>query len=112
MNECDPCAVHAAADVAASVLAGQTSLLRACRRIASLRHRLGAVPQDILDPILAVESELDDIPDDASALRWETRALQNKLREGDEYLERVRPLLVQCFYELLEHLRSSPQGES
>lgn len=111
MNDRDPSAVDDAVDVAASVTGGQACLLRACRRIASLRHRLGAVPQDILDPIIAVESELDDVPDDADASRWEPGAFQRKLRERDEYLERVRPLLLRCFHELVEHLSSSPRGD-
>jgi len=94
---------------AASVVAGAACLLWGCRRIVALQHELGAVPQDILDPIRAVESELDDIPDEVDAPRWEAEAFKKKLRERDDYLTRVRPGLIECFQKLSAHLESGPQ---
>lgn len=97
MTNRDHFAVHEAAEVAASVILGEAALLWACRKVVGLQYRLGDVPADILDPIRAVESELDDIPDEIDAQRWESSAFDRMMRERDEYLERVRPMLIACF---------------
>lgn len=111
MSERHQSAVADALEVAASVAVGSICLLRACRRLVALQHRLGPVPQDILDPIRAVESELDDVPEEVDAPRWESEAFEQKLRERDEYLERVRPLLLGCFRELREYLASGSRSD-
>ena len=89
------------------VARGDVCLLSACRTILSLRHRLGAVPLRILDPIGAVESELDDTPNESAAALWNPGALQAKLQEKEEYLERGHPILLRCFKELREHLATN-----
>ncbi|MCC6785998.1 MAG: hypothetical protein IT457_24345 [Planctomycetes bacterium] len=106
MSERQQSAVADALEVAASVAGGGACLLRACRRIVALQHCLGPVPQDILDPIRAVESELDDVPEEVDAPRWQSEAFEQKLLKRDDYLERVRPLLLECFRELREYLAS------
>ncbi len=111
MSPRDQAAVAEAVGIATSVAEGRACLLRACRGIVRLRHRLGSVPQEILDPIVAVESELDDVPDEEDASQWESAAFQRKLRERDEYLVRVRPLLLRCFHELREYLESGTRTD-
>lgn len=97
MTKRDQSAVHEATEVAASVTVGAASLLWACRKIVELQHRLGDIPDVILDPIRAVESELDDVPEEKDARRWEANAFDRMMRARDEYLERVRPTLLECF---------------
>lgn len=107
MSEFDQAAVDQALAIADDVANGQVCLLEACRRIVPLRHRLGAIPEELLDPIRVVESELDDVPNEAAASRWEPEALRQRLQERDEYLEQVRPLLLRSFSGLRSCLGSS-----
>lgn len=92
--------------VATSVTEGGADLLWACRRIVGLQHLLTKVPESILDPIRAVESELDGFPDETDTLHWGSNALEQLRRERDEYLERVRPTLLECFQALQTFLSS------
>lgn len=85
-------------------------LLRACRAIVGLQHQLGDLPEDIFGPIRAVESELDEVPDERDAARWEADAFDRKMRERDEYIETVRPTLLYCFRQIRSILESSSGG--
>ncbi len=68
------------------------------------------MPRELLDPIIVVDSELDDVPNERAARLWNSEALQEKLRERDLYLQDVREELLESFSALAKHLRSQDLG--
>lgn len=78
--------------IAGQVSQGQTDLLEGCRAIVRLRGSLGdaaASDPDLL-VLVAVESELDDIPSDLSRWRLASEALKRKEAEKAEYIALVK----------------------
>lgn len=98
-----------ARELATLAISGKVNLLRACRRIVAIQSGLGPVPSAILDPIRGVESELDDLPDEDVAALWEPGAFDQKRRERDQYIERVRPVLFAALGGLRELLTTESQ---
>ena len=77
-------------------LCGEPDLLEICRHLVTLRPRIkidDAKFLEAFDTIVAVESELDDIPGGAEQPLWARGPLQSKLKEKKRYLKEVeKPL--------------------
>jgi hypothetical protein len=86
------------ATVACGMVAGVVELLDGCRRIALLRGSLSE--PDISDPdllvVVAVESELDDVPLGATREQWSPDALAAKDKEKAEYLDAANQELLRA----------------
>ena len=106
MNEDQLAARQELVDVVSSVPDAPADMLQACRKIVALRQRLGPIPIGLLDPIIAIESELEDVPGEASFVRWDPAALQRKMKKRDEYLARVQGILLASFRRLRQWLES------
>ena len=104
MGDVESNRISEAESICRSAVAGSVCLLEACRGIVDRLAHLGFIDDALLDPIIAVESELGDVPGSAAYGLWEARALRRKLLERDEYLERVRPVLLDCFDKILAEL--------
>ena len=76
------------AAVAADMVAGRIDLRSWCSRIVGLRPRLAKA--DLADPdlrvIVAVDSELDDVPMGPARARWSPEALAEKDEQAAAYL--------------------------
>ena len=98
--------------VADDAINGRTCILEACRAIVPIRLQIRAIPDEILDPIIAVESELDDVPDSDAMPLWEPEALAKKLRERDAYLKVMHDRIIACFRALVSfiHAQSPPRA--
>jgi hypothetical protein len=76
------------ADVASSMLDGPMDLLEGCRTIVRLRGNLS--DPDLYDPdllfLVAVESELDDVPVGTARQHWAPEALAEKDEKKSRYL--------------------------
>jgi len=79
-------------DVASSMLDGPTDLLEGCRTIVKLRGNLSE--PDLYDPdllfLVAVESELDDVPVGAARQHWAPEALAEKDEKKSRYIASAR----------------------
>jgi hypothetical protein len=86
------------AAVAADMVAGRTDLLPGCRKIVDLRSRLAKA--DLTDPdimeIVAVESELDDIPTGPARAHWSPEALAEKDAQAAAYLDKSKPGILRA----------------
>lgn len=82
-------------------LRGDQDLLAVCRELVRLRRNLPNSDGESMMTIVAVESELDDIPAPDQYGAWNESALNEKLAERDEYLGRVRESLEGALKSLL-----------
>jgi hypothetical protein len=86
------------ATVASGMAAGDVEFLEGCRRIALLRGSLSE--PDISDPdllvLVAVESELDDVPLGPAREYWSPDALAAKDKEKADYLETAKQELIRA----------------
>ncbi len=94
-----------ALDVIDGGLRGEQDLLAVCRRLVELRRRLPNPDDEAMLTVVAVESELDDIPTAAQYSKWSKAALEEKLAEKDEYLGRARTSLEAALESLSNSLR-------
>jgi hypothetical protein len=84
-----------------SILAGEIDTIEGCRRVIYAYRSLELAPTSGFLTVLAVESELDDVPSEGQRSLWEPRIFEAKQREKQAYLERVRPQLVTACESLL-----------
>lgn len=91
------------ARVAARMVAGELDLLEGCREIVALRS--GLLEPELYDPdllaMVGVESELDDMPTEATRKLWAPEALTVKDQEKARYLGQVRDSLLQSCLALI-----------
>ncbi len=84
------------AAIAASMIEGQVELLEGCREVVRIRGAL--VEPDLDDPdllvLVAVDSELDDVPTGLSRRQWEPAALTAKDVQRDDYLKAAAERLL------------------
>ena len=92
---------------ATEALSGERDLLSACRIIVQGRYAAGLQDSDALVHIVAIESELDDIPGEAVRHVWSPVAYAEKQRQKEAYLAREREGLL----ESLAHIRDALQSE-
>lgn len=92
------------AAVAAKLVQNNVDLLDGCRSIVQLRGGLSEA--DRSDPdlliLVAVESELDDIPTGSARDHWEPYALVQKDQEAAEYLQSVREEVMRASQALMQ----------
>lgn len=100
-------ALSEAIEVIGSGLRREECLLSVCRRLVQLRWRLPNPHCDAMLTVVAVESELGDIPAPANYSSWNSQALALKLAEKDEYLDRVEVPLDAALRNLYSQLRNS-----
>ena len=86
-----------ALQICAKVDNGTIDLLSACRWYLMMSEHLPPLPANSYNLFRGVESELDDVPDDRTAVHWEESALQQKMIERDEYLALVESRLRNAF---------------
>ena len=89
---------------AAEAISGLRDLLSACRIIAQGRYAAGLQASEALEHIVAIESELDDIPGDDQRDTWSKAAYAEKQREKAAYLLRVRDVLLDSLVHISEEL--------
>lgn len=86
------------AEIASDILNGDADVMEGCRKIVFLRGSLDM--PETLDPdllvVVAIESELDDVPVGPARKQWAPEALADKDKEMFEYLEMVRPELLRA----------------
>ena len=97
-------AVRQALEVTSADLEDPAELLAVCRRVVRLRHDLSELPSDLINPLIAIESDLDDVPDETVAKLWNREALQQAWRRRDEYLTGAGPLVAECLRGIREYL--------
>lgn len=106
----DKSACTQAANVIEDGLRGDRDLLAVCRALVRLRRNLPNRDDESMMTVVAVESELDDIPDPDQYATWNESALKAKLAEKDEYLDRARQSLEAALRSILERLREELTG--
>ena len=89
---------------ATAAISGRRDLLSACRIIAQGRYAAGLQASEALEHIVAIESELDDIPGDDQRDTWSTAAYAEKQREKEAYLLLVRDVLLESLQHISEEL--------
>lgn len=104
MNERAADPIRDVLDAIASAASGNSAMLRAVRTIFGLSRFLRSVPRDIINPILAVESETDHLPDESWAYRYDPRAFEEKIRERDAYFDRYREEVLRLLSYLRQYL--------
>ena len=95
--------------VATEAISGQRDLLSACRIIAQGRYAAGLQASEALEHIVAIESELDDIPGDDQRDTWSEAAYDAKQREKDDYLALIRDALLESLQGVIDELRVDAQ---
>ena len=83
---------------------GRLDLLDVCRVIVMNRHQAGLIDCDALDTVIAIESELDDVPTDAQRGLFGPAYFAEKQRQKSEYIEHVRTDLMSALRVLLSAL--------
>ena len=94
--------------VVTEAISGRRDLLSACRIIVQGRYDAGLQASEALGHIVAIESELDDIPGDDERDTWSDAAYAKKQCEKEEYLLLIRDALLGS----LMHLRDELQADS
>lgn len=100
----DPESSQRAREIARAALDGEHGLLLACRDLAALRPRLPCVPDDAFDALIAVASEVDDLPIGSERRHWATKVLKAKDADAKAYEERVGPAIRTALERLLTAL--------
>ena len=95
--------------VATEAISGRRDLLSACRIIAQGRYAAGLQASEALEHIVAIESELDDIPGDDQRDTWSEAAYAAKQREKDDYLALIRDALLESLQYVIDELRVDAQ---
>ncbi len=103
----NPEAVRSALDTARVTLAGRYDTLEACIGVARLRDGLRDVPSEIMDVIIAVESELDGLPFGVDRINWEANTLKEKDAEADRYRVVISPTVLNALRSLVEVLEAT-----
>lgn len=92
------------ASVASKMVQNDVDLLAGCRTVVQLRGGLSEA--DGSDPdllvLVAVESELDDIPTGPSRAHWAPRVLAQKDEAAARYLQSVREEVIRACQALAE----------
>ena len=78
------------ADIAHEMLSGKVGLVEGSRQLVQLFGRLDERDDELLAPIIALESETDDLPLGEVRLHWSEEALQRKDAAVADYLREVR----------------------
>ena len=78
------------------MLSGEIELLEGCRQLVELAGRLDERDDEILAPIVAVESETDDLPLGDSRAHWSEQGLRRKDATVAAYLLEVRPVIMKA----------------
>ena len=89
-------------------LADERDLLSTCRLIANGRYAAALQETEALDEVVAIESELDDIPSVEQKSQFAPEVYAQKQQEKDEYLALVGESLL----ESLERLRQELQADA
>jgi hypothetical protein len=82
--------------VARAMLDGQLELIHGVRRLTKLRVNMPDPDWDAFDVIRGVESETDDLPIDEERALWDSKALDEKDAIRREYVEKVRPAVLEA----------------
>ena len=77
------------AAVAQGMLSGEVGIVEGCRRLVQLSSRLDEGDDGLFAPIVAVESETEDLPLGEARSLWSAEALASKDREVSVYLGQV-----------------------
>jgi hypothetical protein len=85
-------------------LDGEYDLLLACRDLKDLREHLRGVPEDVIDILIAVESELDASPIGFERRNWSLDALKAQDVKTDRYREQVRNTVMEALRRLVSTL--------
>jgi Protein of unknown function (DUF2489) len=84
--------------IAESMAGGTVDLLEGCRQVLALRTLLSdeSLTDEDLGVLIAVESELDDMPSDRERSRWAVQALAELDQKKVDYLREAGPELVRA----------------
>lgn len=80
--------------IANEIINDQKNLIERCRLITKLIYKAGMEDDRIFDPIIAIESETDDIPLGDVRKLWDKDALKEKDKEIKEYETRNEQLII------------------
>jgi hypothetical protein len=100
----DPASAERAREIARTALSGEHELLLACRQLADLASKLPCLPQDALDTVVAVASEVDDLPIGPERQHWDEEALKATDAQADVYREQVRGTVMDALRAVLSAL--------
>ena len=92
------------ATLAAGISEGSVGLLEGIRNMAPLIRRLERKNEAYFLPILAIESETEDVPTGEARKLWEPLALRRKEAEVEVYLEKVREVVLDSCKKIREEL--------
>lgn len=95
---------------ALKIIGGDVGLIQGCRSIVRMGRQSEGVRQDLFGVFRLVDSETDDVPMGDVRSLWDPRALAAKDQAVAEYLERVRPLVLEACERLIGKL-GPPAGE-
>lgn len=90
------------ASVARKILSGQLGILEGSRSLAQLSGRLQERNDDLFAAVLAVESETDELPLGPERSNWSEEALSRKDADAEDYVIRVRDVVLQTCEKLVE----------
>jgi hypothetical protein len=82
--------------VAEGMLSGKVGLVDGCRQLMKLSNRLDENSEGLFIPIVAVESETDDLPLGEARSVWSAEALARKDAEASTYLCQVREVVLEA----------------
>ena len=100
----DSGALARAIEIGRRTLAGDLDPLQACRDMAILRTHIPSVPREAIDAIIAVASEVDDLPLGVEREQWSEEALKAKDAEAAEYRARVGTVVRNAMKEIVDAL--------
>lgn len=93
--------------VARRMLDGDLDLIEGCRLLVHHLREVGIAREPDALTILGIESETDHLPIGDERARWHPAALAQKDRERDEYVDRVRPELMDACRSIVSRLSAS-----
>ncbi len=95
------------ADKARQVLSGDVGIVEGSRQLVQLAGRLDERDDVLFAPIVAVESETEDIPFGETRLHWSEESLRRKDEAVAAYLNEIRAEILKVCRELVQRYRSA-----
>lgn len=89
-------------EVANSMLGGKIHLIEGCRKICSLRHKVGDADNQIFIPIRGVESETDHYPLGDARKICDQDYLKKIDAEMEQYIAEVKNTILQSCKEIIK----------
>lgn len=91
-------------DTARAMQSGEMDLVRGCRLLCNLQHKIGASEDPLFLPIVGFESQTDDYPLDAVRDQYNPAVLERLDCELRDYVERAKPEVLAACKRIVESL--------